>query len=392
MRRLNPLFEDMPTSIFEEMSLLASATGAINLGQGFPEHQGPPEILQLAADALLHGRNQYPPSRGLPVLREAVAWHYNRHQGLSLTPEQVVVTSGATEALTAALLAVIQPGDEVIILEPAYDAYRPLIERAGGVARVVTLTAPDWRMIEADLLAAITPGTRAVVFNNPMNPTARAFEADELAMLAKTCVAHDLIAICDEVWEHIQFDGRRHLPLIAQPGMAERTIKIGSAGKIFSVTGWKVGFVCATPALIEPIAKAHQFITFTTPPNLQAAVATALDWDDAWFEAMRADYQRSRDRLASGLTAAGYVALPSQASYFLSIDLAASGLAPDDVAFCRRLVTDHGVVAIPLSAFCEARPGGFVRLCFAKSDATLDQAVARLGLAREAMLRAETHG
>ena len=321
MRRLNPLFEDMPTSIFEEMSLLASATGAINLGQGFPEHQGPPEILQLAADALLHGRNQYPPSRGLPVLREAVARHYNRHQGLALSAETVIVTSGATEAIAAALLAVIQRGDEVIVFEPAYDAYRPMIERAGGVARVVTLHAPEWRLVEADLMAAITPRTRAVMFNNPMNPTARAFEADELALLARLCVTHDLIALCDEVWEHIQFDGRRHLPLIAQPGMAQRTIKVGSAGKIFSVTGWKVGFVCAAPALIEPIAKAHQFVTFTTPPNLQAAVAEALDWDDAWFDAMRAEYQRSRDRLTEGLTAAGYVVLPSEASYFLSMGI-----------------------------------------------------------------------
>jgi len=380
----------MPTTIFEEMSALARATGAINLGQGFPDAPGPPDLLQAAADALLTGSNQYPPSMGLPELRRAVARHYQVHQGLDIDADEVLITSGATEAIAAALLAVISPGDEVIVLEPTYDAYLPLILRAGGVPRSVTLEPPDWRLPLEALAAAIGPRTRAIVVNNPMNPTGRAFDRGELTALADLCVKHDLMAICDEVWEHVLYDDRRHLPLFALEGMAERTIKIGSAGKIFALTGWKVGFILARPRLLAPLARAHQFLTFTTPPNLQAAVAYGLGKPQATFDAMRADLQRSRDRLAGALTAGGFSVLPSEATYFLCVDLAASGVLGEDRGICRRWVRDAGVAAIPLSALYASvvGPSSLVRLCFAKADAVLDDAAKRLSQWREVQLTA----
>ena len=384
---LNPIFDAMPTTIFEEMSGLARAHDAINLGQGFPDAPGPESLRRAAADALMHGSNQYAPSRGLPELRAAVAEHYGRLQGTPLTQAGVVVTSGATEALAASVLAMLNPGDEVIILEPAYDAYRPLIERAGGVVKAVGLTPPLWRLTEDMLETAIGPRTRAVMFNNPLNPAGRAFDAEEVTALARVCVRHDLIAISDEVWEHVIFDGRAHQPLLARPGMADRTIKIGSAGKMFGMTGWKIGFACGAPALIEPVAKAHQFLTFSTPPNLQSTVAQGLAWPESAFIEMRLGYQRSRDRLAAGLEALGYVVTPGEGTYFLCIDLPASGIALPDRAFCHRIVRDFGVAAIPISAFfAAADPTGIVRLCFAKADAVLDEAVRRLGDARRVMI------
>jgi aspartate/methionine/tyrosine aminotransferase len=377
---LNPLYASMPTTIFEEMSALARATGAINLGQGFPDGPGPSDLLQAAADAVLTGSNQYPPSMGLAETRRAVAGHYTAHQNLDVEPEDVLITSGATEAIAATLLAVISPGDEVILFEPTYDAYHPLVLQAGGVPRFVTLRPPDWSLKPEDVAAVIGPKTRAIVFNNPMNPTARAFDRAEVEALAGLCVAHDLVAICDEVWEHVLFDGRRHQPLIAFDGMAERTIKIGSAGKIFALTGWKVGFVVARPSLLRPVARAHQFLTFSTPPNLQAAVAFGLGKPPAAFDAMRSDLQRSRDRLAGALAAGGFRVLPSEGTYFLCVDLATSGVAGDDREICRRWVREAGVAAIPLSAFYASghKPGALVRLCFAKADAVLDQAAERL--------------
>jgi aspartate/methionine/tyrosine aminotransferase len=370
----------MPTTIFEEMSALARATGAINLGQGFPDGPGPADLLQAAADAVLTGSNQYPPSMGLAETRTAVARHYQVHQDLNVEADHVLITSGATEAIAAALLAVISPGDEVILFEPTYDAYLPLVLRAGGVAKFVTLRPPDWRLGLEDVEAAIGPNTRAIVLNNPMNPTARAFGRTELAALADLCAAHDLVAICDEVWEHVLFDDRRSTPLFGFEGMAERTIKIGSAGKIFALTGWKVGFVVAHPGLLGPVARAHQFLTFSTPPNLQAAVAFGLGKPAATFDAMRADLQRSRDRLASALAAGGFSVLPSEGTYFLCVDLAASGIAVDDREVCLRWVREAGVAAIPLSAFYASghKTDPLVRLCFAKSDAVLDQAAERL--------------
>lgn len=383
----HPVFADMPVTVFETMSGLARRHGAINLGQGFPDAPGPEALRRLAAEAVLNGSNQYPPSRGDPVLREAVVEHYRRLQDVDLAFDGVVVTSGATEAIAAALLAHVRHGDEVVIFEPAYDAYRPLIERAGGVVRAVSLQAPTWRLTEAALEAAIGARTRMVLVNNPLNPAARVFDAEEIAALASVCVRHDLIVVSDEVWEHVVFDGRMHRTMLAAPGMADRVVKIGSAGKMFGLTGWKVGFACGSPDLIAPLAKAHQFLTFSTPPNLQTAVAAGLAWPVEWFDQMRSDLGRSRDRLAAALTAQGYVVGPGEGTYFLCLDLAASGLALDDTVFCSRIVEAFGVAAIPLSAFeRDPETRTVARLCFAKSDAVLDEAAERLGRARRALL------
>ena len=380
---MNPILASVPNTIFDVMSGLAREHGAINLGQGFPDHPGPEDLRAKAAEALMSGSNQYPPMRGLPELREAVAAHYTRHQDLALAAEEVVVTSGATEALAATLLALLAPGDEVVLFEPVYDAYLPLLRLAGASARFVRLQPPAWRLTEAALEAAFSEKTRVVVFNNPHNPTGRLFDAEEVALLARACRAHDVIAVCDEVWEHVRFDGRPHTPLMTEPGMRDRAVKIGSAGKIFSMTGWKVGWACAAPPLIGPIAKAHQFLTFTTAPNLQSAVAWGLAKPDEWFAAMRAGYQASRDRLTRGLAEAGFATTPSEATYFVCIDLAASGINLDDESFCRQAVAEVGVAAIPVSAFYPEDPvRGVVRLCFAKADATLDEGVARLAKLR----------
>ena len=380
---MNPVFANLPTSIFEAMSMAAREQGAVNLGQGFPDFGWPEDVVARAAAALTGAASQYPPMRGLPELRAAVAAHYSHHQSLSLTAEQVIVTSGATEAIAASLLAMIAPGDEVVLFQPLYDAYLPLVLRAGGVPRLVRLTPPDWRITEAALAAAFSPNTRLVIFNNPHNPTARAFDAEELALLARFCVDHDAIAVSDEVWEHLMFDGRTHLPLSALPGMAERTVKIGSAGKIFSLTGWKVGWAVASPELAAQVARAHQFVTFTTPPNLQAAAAYGLGKDDAYFAEMRAMFQGARDRLRAAVEGEGYIVLPAEGTYFLNVDLAASGIGADDMTFCTRAVAECGVAAIPVSAFyAEAPVTNVVRLCFAKQPETIEKGVAGLARAR----------
>lgn len=380
-----PIFGAGGTSVFEEMSGLARAHGAINLGQGFPDGDGPLDVRQAAADALLTRSSQYPPMMGLPELRAAVADHYRRFQDLSLTPEHVLVTSGATEALAAAILALVRPGDEVLLIQPSYDAYLPLVRRAGGIPRSLTLRPPEWRLTGEALETAFAGSPKVVLFNDPLNPAGRAFDAEEVALLAAMCRRHGTIAICDEVWEHVIFDGRRHRPLLAEPGMERLAVKIGSAGKIFSMTGWKVGFVAADPALLRPIAEAHQFLTFTTPPALQFGVAYGLAKGEAYFSGMRAGYQRSRDRLAAGLRDAGYVTLASEATYFLCVDLPASGIEEEDRTFCLRIVEEAGVAAIPVSAFyAEDRVTSVVRFCFAKADTVLDEAVRRLTAARTA--------
>ncbi|TDR90441.1 aminotransferase [Enterovirga rhinocerotis] len=376
---MNPIYADLPTTVFETMSALARETGAVNLGQGFPDDPGPLDVRRKAAEAVIEGWNQYPPMMGLPELRGAIAAHYRHWQGLDLDPaSEVMVTSGATEALAGALLATVRPGDEVVLFEPMYDAYLPLVRRAGAVPRFVTLQPPHFRLTEEALAAAFTDRTRAVLFNNPLNPTATIFPDEDLELLARFCVRHDAVAICDEVWEHVVFDGHRHRPLIAFPGMRERTIKIGSAGKIFNLTGWKVGFVMAAPEIVKVLGKAHQFLTFTTPPNLQAAVAYGLGKEDSHFEDMRRDFARARDRFTAGLEGLGFRVIPSRGTYFVNIDIGASG-ETDDVAFCRRLVMDHGVAAIPVSAFyAEGSVRSVVRFCFAKRDETLDAALERL--------------
>ena len=384
MRRgMNTLYETMRTSVFERMSGLAARHGAINLGQGFPDFGWPDAILDAAARALREGSNQYAPSRGAPALRAAIAAHYGRHHGLALGADQICVTSGATEALGAAILATVEPGDEVIIFTPAYDSYAPMIRRAGGTPREIALKPPEWRIDAAALGAAIGPKTRAIIFNNPHNPAGRLFDAAELETVAAAARAHDLIVISDEVWEHVLVGGQSFVPLASLPGMAERVIKIGSAGKIFSLTGWKVGWMVAPLELADVVARAHQFLTFCTAPNLQAAVAFGLDQGDAWIAPMQARFARARDRMTQGLRDEGFAVLDAAATYFLCVDLAASGIAADDESFAQRAVAEAGVAVVPLSAFAEQDPPRqLVRLCFGKKDETIDGGVAAMARAR----------
>lgn len=380
---MNSVYAGLGATIFDVMSRLAAERGAINLGQGFPEEEGPLDVREAAARALIEASNQYPPMRGLPELREAVAAHYNAHHGLDLDAAEVTITSGATEAIAAALLAFIEPGDEVVLFEPFYDCYLPMVRRAGGVPRLVRLHPPHWRFDAAALEAAFSSRTRVVMLNSPLNPSASVFAREDLDLLAALCVKHDCIVVSDEVWEHVLFDGRRFDSMLH--ALRDRTLKIGSAGKMFSLTGWKVGFACGAPALTETFAKAHQYLTFTTPPNLQRAVAFGLGKEAAHFEGMRAGFQRSRDRLAGALRGEGFATLPAAGAYFLSIDLEASGIAMGDEAFARHCI-EHGVAVIPFSAFY-AEPGSpaLVRLCFAKKDETLDCGVEALARAKRGL-------
>ena len=381
---MNPIYAAMPTTIFSKMSALARELGAINLGQGFPDtDNGAGDVVKAAADALLTQSNQYPPTWGIPELRQAVAAHYRHHQSLDLDwSSEVIVTSGATEALAAAIFGLVTPGDEVLLIQPLYDAYLPLVERAGGVAKLVDLTPPDWRIDPEILKAAFGPRTRLLILNNPVNPTATMWSREDLTLLAELCIRHDVIAICDEVWEHVIFGGE-HIPLITLPGMRDRTVKIGSAGKIFALTGWKVGWLIAAPPIADVVAKAHQFLTFTTPPNLQSAVAVGLAKEDSWFTSMRAGFTEQRDRLNDGLKKTGYVTLPSDATWFLSIDLAASGITIDDEQFAERMLREGGVATIPMSAFYARDPiRSVVRLCFTKNAETIDLAIDRFAMMR----------
>ena len=381
---MNPIYEQMQTSVFERMSALAAKHGAVNLGQGFPDFGWPDEILDAAARALKEGSNQYPPSRGLPRLRQAVADHYNRHFGQSVGSEDICVTSGATEALGACILATVSPGDEVIIFTPAYDSYAPMIRRAGATPVEVALRPPNWWLEPDSLRAAVTDKTRVILFNNPQNPTGRLFGHDELQVIADVAAAYDLIVISDEVWEHILLDGQSFTPIATLPGMGERTLKIGSAGKIFSLTGWKVGWIAADASLASLAARAHQFLTFSTAPNLQAAVAFGLEEGDAWLEPMQHRFTRARDRLAEGLQSDGYSVLPAASTYFLCVDLDASGIALEDEEFARRAVEEAGVAVVPVSAFAEDDPAKhIIRLCFGKRDETVDAGIAAMAKAKE---------
>jgi len=376
---MNPIFAGLPTTIFEEMSALARTHDAVNLGQGFPDDPGPEDVRRKAAEAVIDGWNQYPPMPGMPELRQAVAAHYKTHQGIDIDPmAEVMVTSGATEAIAGALMALIEPGDEVVLFEPYYDAYLPLILRAGGVPKFVKLAPPDWRFTAEQLATAIGPKTRVVLLNNPLNPSATVYSAAELGMIAKALEVSNAIVVADEVWEHVVFDGRKHTSVLAIPGLRHRSVKIGSAGKIFSLTGWKVGFSVASPDILKVLMKAHQFLTFTTPPNLQSAVAYGLGKDTAHFDAMRADLQARRDHLAKGLAGAGFKTLACEGTYFINVDLAPLGLT-DDQEFCRRLVKEARVAAIPVSAFyADGGMRSAIRFCFAKKYETLDAAVERL--------------
>ena len=381
MKPTNPVYTGLPMTIFEVMSRLAIEHGAINLGQGFPDVDGPEDVKRVAAEEIGSGLNQYPPMMGVPELRKAVAEANRRFYGLDVDwQREVLVTSGATEALSDCFNALIEPGDEVLVIEPLYDSYLPVIRRAGGIPRRVRVTPPDWRLDRDALADAFGPKTKAILINNPMNPAARVFTRDELALIADLVIAHDAFAICDEVYEHILFDGRRHLPLMALPGMRERTIRIGSAGKTFSLTGWKVGYVTAAPVVLDPITKAHQFTTFTTPPNFQKAVAYGLGKDDTYYVGLSGELEAKRDRFAAGLERLGLGVAPCEGTYFITADAAPLRLNADDVEICKRMTVEAGVTAVPVSVFYESdAPRNFVRFCFAKRDEILDGAIERLG-------------
>jgi aspartate/methionine/tyrosine aminotransferase len=377
----NFLLDQIGTTIFTVMSALAVQHGAINLGQGFPDTDGPDDIIMAAADALKDGRNQYPPLTGVPELRAAVAAANRRFYGIEVDPaSEVVVTSGATEAITACLMALLNPGDEVVLIEPLYDTYLPVVRMLGATARLVRLEPPDWVLPRAALEAAFGPKTKLLLLNSPMNPTGKVFSADELGFIAGLLHRHDAYAVCDEVYEHLIFDGLSHLPLMSLPGMRERCARIGSAGKTFSLTGWKIGYVTAPAHLATLIARAHQNLTFTTPPNLQRAVAIGLGKEDDYFLALGRDLARKRDLLGAGLRGIGFDVLASSGSYFITADFSPLGFEGDDVAFCQHITEHAGVAAIPVSAFYPAdAPTRYARFAVCKRDSVLQEAIARLG-------------
>ena len=380
MKPTNSVYTGLPTTIFEEMSRLAMAHGSVNLGQGCPDVDGPEDIRRKAAEALIEGPNQYPPMMGVKALREAVAANWKRFHGIDVDPaREVLITSGATEALSDAINALVEPGDEVVLIEPLYDCYLPLVKRAGGVPRLVRVTPPDWALDESALKAAFSSRTKAILLNNPHNPAAKVFTHEELSLIADLVARHDAYVIADEVYEHIVFDGARHISMLSVEEMRERVVAIGSAGKSFSLTGWKVGYVTAAPALIDPIVKAHQFTTFTTPPNLQNAVAYGLTKDESYFNGLAAELQDKRDRLARQCAPLGPTVIPCQGTYFLTLDMKPLGLESDDAALAKRMTVEAGVTAVPVSAFyASSAPTSYLRLCFAKRDEVLDEAAERI--------------
>lgn len=385
MMPFNPVFTRLPTTIFTVMSMLAAEHKAVNLGQGFPDNDGPDSLRAVAGRALAAGPNQYAPMPGMPALRQAVAAHARRFYGLDYDPEgEVLITSGATEALAAAILALVPRDGEIVLVEPSYDAYRPLAEAAGLTVRSLALSPPDWRLTEGALRAAITPATRAILINSPLNPVSRVFDREELGALARLLAERDILAICDEVYEHLTFDGRPHIPLATLPEMRERVVRIGSAGKIFSLTGWKVGWVQGPRALVEVIGRAHQFLTFATPPALQLGVAHGLEQAMDFPETLRAGLQANRDILAAGLAEIGFEVLPAEGTYFLTARIDGllkkeDGANERDRAFCERLVREAGVALIPLSAFFSTgTPDIYVRFAFCKRRETIEEALKRL--------------
>jgi N-succinyldiaminopimelate aminotransferase len=374
----------MGTTIFAEMSALATETGAVNLGQGFPDADGPREIAQLAADAILAGRgNQYPPGPGIPELRHAIAWHAKRWYGLDCDPaREVLVTAGATEAVAAALLALVEPGDEVIALEPYYDSYAANIAMAGGVRVPVTLRPPDFRPDLDALRAAVTPRTRLILLNTPHNPTGAVLSRAELTAVAELACERDLLVVTDEVYEHLVFDGE-HIPIASLPGMRERTVTISSAGKTFSFTGWKIGWVMASPELVTAVKTAKQFLTYVSGGPFQYAVAEALRLPDTYFTGLRDDLRRKRDLLSAGLAAAGFEVYRPAGTYFVTTDIRPFG-ETDGVAFCRELPHRAGVVAVPNAVFYDDKQAGAsqVRFAFCKRTEVLTEALARLAKLR----------
>lgn len=387
---LNRRLAGFGTTIFAEMSALAVRTGSINLGQGFPDTDGPEEIREAAVRALRDGRgNQYPPGPGIPELRTAVAEHQQRRYGLAYDPDtEVLVTAGATEAIAASLLALVEPGDEVIALEPYYDSYAACIAMAGGTRVPVTLRPRDGRFtLDLDeLRAAVTDRTRLILLNTPHNPTGTVLSRDELAAVAALAVERDLLVVTDEVYEHLVFGTAEHLPIAGFPGMRERTVTISSAGKTYSYTGWKIGWITATPELVGAVRSVKQYLTYVSGGPLQYAVAEALRLPEAFYEGVRADLRAKREVLCQGLAQAGFGVYAPAGTYFVTTDIRPLG-ETDGVAFCRALPERCGVVAIPNAVFYDHRDQGapFVRFTFCKRTEILQEAAARLkGLAPNA--------
>lgn len=375
--------DGIPPTIFAEMSALAVRTGSVNLGQGFPDSDGPPEVIARAVAALEGGANQYAPGSGVPALRQAIARHQQRHYGIELDPDtQVLVTTGCTEAIAAALLGLVDPGDEVVVLEPYYDSYTAMIGFAGGVRRPVTLRAPDFRLDIDELRAAVTPRTRLILLNSPHNPTGSVLTPTELEALAAVAVEHDLVVVTDEVYEHLTFDGLEHVPIATLPGMADRTLTLSSAGKSYSFTGWKVGWATGPADLVAATLGAKQWLTFTSGAPLQPAVALALDEHPDFPLELARSLQERRDRLCAGLTAAGLAPYVPQGTYFVSTDIAHLGWASGR-EFCLALPDRAGVVAVPMEVFYDRpdEPGAgrqLVRWAFCKDVAVIDEAASRL--------------
>ena len=376
------------TTVFAEMSALALSTGSVNLGQGFPDYPGPDEVLDVARAAIGTGADQYPPGPGTLELRTAVTEHRQRFSGLAYDPDtEVLVTAGATEALTAAMLSLLEPGDEVVLFEPVYDSYSASVAMAGGVVRPVPLHPPAhgdgvWTFDEAELRAAVTPRTRLLLVNTPHNPTGKVLTAEELAVLAELAQAHDLTVITDEVYEHLVFDGARHVSLATLPGMRERTLVVSSAGKTFNVTGWKVGWICGPAPLVAAVRTAKQFLTYVNAGPFQPAVAAGLRLPDGYFAGAARDLQYRRDLLVAGLREAGLQVISPQATYFATVDVRSVRADGDGLAFCRALPELIGVVAIPTVVFYTPQHAALgrhlVRFAFCKSDAVLADGVERL--------------
>jgi N-succinyldiaminopimelate aminotransferase len=382
MRRpyLSSRLQGFGTTIFAEMSALAAATGSVNLGQGFPDTDGPPPVIEAAVEAIRSGLNQYPPGPGVAVLREAVAGHQRRFYDLAVDPEgEVLITAGATEAIAAALLALCEPGDEVIAFEPYYDSYAACIAMAGAHRRPVTLRPPAFAPDLDALGAAITPRTRMILLNTPHNPTGSVLAGEELAEIARLAVEHDLLVVSDEVYEHLTF-GAAHVPIATLPGMWERTVTIGSGGKTFSVTGWKVGWATGPEPLVTAVRTAKQFLTYVASGPFQPAIAAGLHLPAEYFAGLAADLRGKRDRLCAGLRAAGFGVVEPRGTYFVTADIRPLG-EDDGMAFCRSLPERCGVVAIPNVVFYDDAAAGrpFVRFTFCKRPEVLDEAVARLG-------------
>jgi N-succinyldiaminopimelate aminotransferase len=377
---LNRRLAGLGTTIFAEMSARAVATGSVNLGQGFPDTDGPPQIAQAAADAIIAGRgNQYPPGPGVPELREAIVAHQQRFYGLAYDPAtEVLVTAGATEAVAAALLALVEPGDEVIAFEPYYDSYAANIAMAGGVRVPVTLRPPHFRPDLDELRDKITDRTRLILLNTPHNPTGAVFSPDELEAIARLAVEHDLLVVTDEVYEHLIYAGT-HCPIVQFPGMRERTVSISSAGKTFAFTGWKIGWVTAAPDLISAVKTTKQFMTFVSGGPFQYAIAQALALPDSYYTELRDDLRAKRDLLASGLSDIGFEVYQPDGTYFVTTDIAALG-EQDGIEFCRALPDRVGVVAIPSAVFYDDKEAGRtqVRFAFCKRQEVLRDALDRL--------------